>query len=219
MKNLALKTMALLCVAALAACNHAPKQKTIECNVSPVEVFGCDYGPQDMTFHLVQQMNPGAWGAMAQTTGNEVYPDIYVHSSDTAAIAAMAQEYCQSMDKVVKYCWHQCNDNDVFELLIIDANPLLDGTSVEEASASMTYYDQPQVDITLNAEAATKWKTITSDNIGKRIAIMLKDRVLSAPMIMDEISGGKASVVGPTQDEICALCQILNDKNNPRGKS
>ena len=211
MKKLTLKTMVLLCVAALAACNHAPKQKTIECNVSPVEVFGCDYGPLDLTFRLVCDINPGELGMLGDSTDINVNPTVYFSSNDTASVAERAAEYCQSLDNGAKYYWHRCDD-DVFELLIIDNTPLLDGSSVEEAAATMTYTDQPQVDITFNSEAAAKWKNITSNNVGKRIAIMLKDRVLSAPMIACEIDGGKASITGPSQDEICALCQILNGK-------
>ena len=211
-KNLQRASLLLLCVATFAACNHGLKQKTIECDVSPVEVFGYDYSPQDLTFHSVLDLDSSAWEMLGESTGNNVYPNVYVSSNDTAAVAQIAADYCRSLANGAECHWQRCVGSDAFELVIIDSKTLLDGSCIIEASAVMNYYGQPEVDITFNDEAAAKWKIITCNHIGKRIAMMLKDHVLSSPMVAGEIDCGKASIVGPSQEEICALCKILESK-------
>ena len=94
--------------------------------------------------------------------------------------------------------------------------PVLVGSEVEKAK---TYYDKSGVEVAMlfNKEAADRWAQITADNLGRNVVIMLGEdregRVLSAPRIMGEITGGRCSVSGLTVDEAKALTMILNNNN------
>lgn len=55
---------------------------------------------------------------------------------------------------------------------------------------------QPEVSLELNDEGAKLFAEITKRNVGKRVAIFLDGTVISAPVVRDEIQGGKAVISG-----------------------
>ncbi len=77
-------------------------------------------------------------------------------------------------------------------------------------------YDQrsggiPLISMSMNSEAAQKWKTITGANKGKCIAIVMDNMVFSAPRVNQEISGGQSQITGNFTDaEADALAAILS---------
>jgi SecD/SecF fusion protein len=77
-------------------------------------------------------------------------------------------------------------------------------------------YDQrqggvPLISMSMNSEAAQKWKTITAANIGKCVAVVMDNMVYSAPRVNSEISGGQSQITGNfTDTEADALAAILS---------
>jgi SecD/SecF fusion protein len=77
-------------------------------------------------------------------------------------------------------------------------------------------YDQrqggvPLISMTMNSEAAQKWKTITAANKGKCVAVVMDNMVYSAPRVNSEISGGQSQITGNfTDTEADALAAILS---------
>lgn len=66
--------------------------------------------------------------------------------------------------------------------------------------------------ITFSESGAGKWASLTRKNIGKDIAILYNNRVLSAPRVREEIKGGKCMISGKfTKSEIDDLKQILEN--------
>ncbi len=55
---------------------------------------------------------------------------------------------------------------------------------------------RPQIGIVFNSEGGDLFAKITKDNLGKQLAIVLDDNVISAPTIQGEIIGGKAQITG-----------------------
>lgn len=69
---------------------------------------------------------------------------------------------------------------------------------------------QSEVNMTMNAEGARKWKKLTGENIGRSIAIVLDNSVYSFPNVNQEISGGSSSISGNfTINEAKDLANIL----------
>jgi len=62
-------------------------------------------------------------------------------------------------------------------------------------------YNEPYVAITFNSVGARIFQQITRENIKKRLAIVLDDNVYSAPVIQDEIIGGRAQITGSFSTE------------------
>ncbi len=52
------------------------------------------------------------------------------------------------------------------------------------------------VSLTMNPDGAKIWRTMTKDNIGREVAIVLDDEVVSAPVVNQEISGGRSQISG-----------------------
>jgi SecD/SecF fusion protein len=89
----------------------------------------------------------------------------------------------------------------------------LSGDIITEARKD---YDQrsggvPLISMTMNSDAAQRWKTITGANKGKCIAIVMDNMVFSAPRVNQEISGGQSQITGNfTDSEADALAAILS---------
>ena len=77
-------------------------------------------------------------------------------------------------------------------------------------------YDQrqggvPLISMSMNNEAAQKWKVITGSNKGKCVAVVMDNMVYSAPRVNSEISGGQSQITGNfTDTEADALAAILS---------
>jgi SecD/SecF fusion protein len=69
----------------------------------------------------------------------------------------------------------------------------------------------PLISMSMNTEAAQKWKTITGANKGKCVAVVMDNMVYSAPRVNSEISGGQSQITGNFTDaEADALAAILS---------
>lgn len=105
-------------------------------------------------------------------------------------------------------------EGDVFELYSMKTDggdAILSGDVVSDAV--MDYDKQAggtYVSMTMTPDAAAKWSSITGQNIGKRVAIVLDDRVYSAPTVQNQISGGRSQITGQfTPDEGKDLANVL----------
>jgi preprotein translocase subunit SecD len=57
-------------------------------------------------------------------------------------------------------------------------------------------YNEPNVSISFDSKGAKLFEQITGRNIGKKLAIVLDNKVYSAPVIQDKIGGGRAQITG-----------------------
>lgn len=74
---------------------------------------------------------------------------------------------------------------------------LLSGTDLASARAGFQPGSgRPIVELSFKPEGATKFADITRQNVGKRLAIVLDDKVYSAPRIDQAITGGNAIITG-----------------------
>ncbi len=66
-------------------------------------------------------------------------------------------------------------------------------------SASLTFDQvtgQPQVSLNFNDEGAKIFEKLTEKNIGKQIAVFLDSNLITAPVVQQKISGGRAQITG-----------------------
>lgn len=71
--------------------------------------------------------------------------------------------------------------------------------------------NRPMVELTFNEEGAKLFASITKANIGKQVAIFLDGLPISAPVVNEEITGGKAVISGSfTVEEARTLVGRLN---------
>ena len=93
----------------------------------------------------------------------------------------------------------------------------MDGDVITDANEAFGQFSSTaEVSMAMNAEGAKKWKRLTSDNIGKSVAIVLDGYVYSYPTVQAEISGGRSSITGDfSLDEAKDLANILKSGKLP----
>ena len=91
--------------------------------------------------------------------------------------------------------------------------PLFGGTAITSATAATDQNGQPVVDFTLDSDAAGKFGTYTTNNVGNFFAIVLDGTVISAPSIQSAIPGGHGEITVGTgsgaQAEVNNLVTVL----------
>ena len=73
---------------------------------------------------------------------------------------------------------------------------MVSGDQLTDAKQSFDQDGRPDIDITFNTAGARRFGRATQENVGKPFAIILDDKVLSAPNINEPILGGRAQISG-----------------------
>lgn len=89
---------------------------------------------------------------------------------------------------------------------------LLTGDRLTEAKVGVDQFNKPAVSISFDKEGARIFERITSDNVGRQLAIILDGVVYSAPRIQERIGGGNAQITGNfTHEEAAKLAIVLRE--------
>jgi preprotein translocase subunit SecD len=73
---------------------------------------------------------------------------------------------------------------------------MVSGEQLTDAKQSFDQNGAPDIDITFNSAGARRFGRVTQENVGKPFAIILDDKILSAPNINEPILGGRAQISG-----------------------
>jgi preprotein translocase subunit SecD len=73
---------------------------------------------------------------------------------------------------------------------------MVSGDQLTDAKQSFDQDGRPDIDITFNTAGARRFGRVTQENVGKPFAIILDDKILSAPNINEPILGGRAQIMG-----------------------
>jgi len=89
----------------------------------------------------------------------------------------------------------------------------LAGNDISKAWVGNDEYGRPAVHFTTTADGAAKFADVTSKkNIGKRLAIVIDDKVRSAPRLQVQITTGQAMINGNfTYEEVSTLTRIIKE--------
>lgn len=94
--------------------------------------------------------------------------------------------------------------------VIVEDQALMTGDAVSDARVNFDQTGQVEVELILSNIGATTFGRITSENVGRQLAIVLDGVVYSHPVIRDAITGGRASISGGfTMDEARQLKIVL----------
>jgi len=92
---------------------------------------------------------------------------------------------------------------------LVEASPVITGSDLTDAYPSSDNFGRPAVGFTLSPEAAQRFAQFTQTHIGKRMAIVLDNKVVSAPVIQAKIYD-KGIITGRfTLQEVKNLVVIL----------
>ncbi len=98
------------------------------------------------------------------------------------------------------------------EKILVQSQALLTGDALSSAEVQFdqSRFNQPIVGLTFSAEGAKAFGKVTSENVGRRLAILLDGKVQSAPRIQEAILGGEAVITGRfTPQEAADLALVL----------
>lgn len=97
--------------------------------------------------------------------------------------------------------------------LFVKKQVVLTGDNLTDAQPGFDQNHQPAVHLTLDAKGSRIFKDVTRENIKKRMAILLiekgKGEVLTAPVIQDEIGGGRVQITGRMTPQEAADTALL----------
>ncbi len=126
-------------------------------------------------------------------------------------------------DNNLKLIWSvkPADNTDLYELHAIKITEVsrrapLEGDVVSSASESYDQHKRPAVSMTMNADGARRWATLTKANIKRPIAIVLDNRVYTAPNVINEITGGNSEITGNfTPEDTRDLVNVLKSGRMP----
>ncbi len=101
------------------------------------------------------------------------------------------------------------------EWFLVDKVPVISGSDLKTAYQSVDEYGQPAVSFELKSESASRFGDFTQKNIGKRLAIVLDRKVVSAPVIRSRISSSGQITGLFTREEVRDLALILRTGSLP----
>lgn len=99
---------------------------------------------------------------------------------------------------------------EVYEFYCLKREPELTGEVITDAMQSFDpTSNAPIVNMAMNDDGAERWARITGANLKKRIAIVLDDRVYSAPVVQAKITGGRSQISGMSNSEEARLLEVV----------
>ncbi len=88
-------------------------------------------------------------------------------------------------------------------------NVVLTGSDLKDAKAQINNNNQAAVGLEFNDAGGKKFADLTARNVGRKIAIVLDDEVLTAPVVQETITGGRAQITGSHNIEEAEHLAIL----------
>jgi len=104
------------------------------------------------------------------------------------------------------------SDNPAEPSILVRRRPLLTGEQLKNASQDFhPESGQPIVNFSFNLSGAKIFGDVTTDNVGRRFAILLDNEVITAPTIQSPITGGSGYIEGNfTIESAQDLATLLN---------
>ena len=127
-------------------------------------------------------------------------------SSDASRYSVKYQEVRDANNKVIRR-----------EQYVLGRTPVLSGETIRDARVAISNTDgRPYVSISFDSMGAAAFERITTRYRLRRLAIVLDDKVQSAPVIREPITGGEASITGQfTMQEATNLAVVLRSGSLP----
>jgi preprotein translocase subunit SecD len=113
-----------------------------------------------------------------------------VDEDRAARVATMNENEARSFGDVI------LPDVSTSERYLLKQIPVLDGSMLTDAKVGFDENNQPVINFSLNGQGAKIFGDFTAKSVGKRMAVVLDDKVYSAPNIRERIGGGHVQISG-----------------------
>ncbi len=85
--------------------------------------------------------------------------------------------------------------------IVVEKEAKLTGQHLQDARVQFGSGQGPAVGLTFDDEGAQTFGDLTSRNVGQRIAIVIDEKIISAPEVNEAIYGGRAQITGDFSDQ------------------
>lgn len=137
----------------------------------------------------------------------------YLTAAKKESLQAFINQNPPPSDRVVSYSKEPSPEGDRWRTWLLDRKTPLTGDSIVGASENFNPDESRWfVQLKLDRPGALAFDTLTTQNVKKRVAIVLDDEVNSAPVINERIPGGNVSITlggSKTSQEILKEAQAL----------
>ena len=122
-------------------------------------------------------------GETAKLTFHEVHPSLTAEEAKTTAIPPGYKIYPGDKGENAEY--------------VLRETPVVQGADLADAQPGFdSRTNEPVINFRFNQAGARRFGNFTKDNVGRPFAIVLDDKVLSAPVIREPILGGSGQISG-----------------------
>ena len=179
--------------------------------VSVSELFGADESSSKNDSAIVDQdmFTERPFSSLLRNLGNSIgVPEKNVFTVRKLIAKSEVRDRLASIGanflfghKAEEYVLNDGSVESMYSLYLVDDQAELTGGVVEEANANLgpqgtTSAGQPIVNLSMNSDGSRKWAIMTGSNVGRRVAIVLDNKVHMAPNIREKISGGGTLIEG-----------------------
>ena len=176
---------------------------------------------------LLTQPFGGSWN---QSEGFSDLPVVGVaFPGDTAAVDSILAQYGEKiLPRDLKLAWSlkpssHFTQEEAYELIALkidpEGQPALSGETIVKAKNSYNKQMGYSLQLTLNDEGTHTFSRITSQNIGRAVAIVIRGKVCSYPFVMARVDGGRVEITGNfTEEDTNELMDFLYQTNDTSGQ-
>ncbi|MFC2969148.1 protein translocase subunit SecD [Acidimangrovimonas pyrenivorans] len=121
--------------------------------------------------------------ALIGTTAKLTFNQVVSRTNDAHASTSADQQLLPASDQKGVY-------------YIVDRTPVVSGEELTDAEPSFDQNGRPAVSFRFNPSGARKFGNYTANHVGEPFAIVLDNKVISAPVIQTAITGGSGIITG-----------------------
>jgi len=86
-------------------------------------------------------------------------------------------------------------ESEVKKMIVVEKESLLgENVKIQSATVQQDGLGRNVINFVLEGDAAKKWATVTGNNVGREIAIILDDVVLENPVVQEKIPNGRSQI-------------------------
>ncbi|MGH7329440.1 MAG: preprotein translocase subunit SecD, partial [Polyangiaceae bacterium] len=170
-----------------------PKADTAKKNSKNSTDSTSSSGPFSKLVIPAQTLGSGVPGLFYVAASDEPEIDSYLQNPDIQAALPPAKVVRWGADSIV------VNGRALVPLYVLDRNPIITGDALIDAQPQMEPSEGTVVSFTLSNEGGRKFKQETGKHVKDYMAIVLDDRVMSAPIIQSAI-GTRGQITMGGQD-------------------
>jgi len=119
-------------------------------------------------------------------------------------------------------CIDLAYDNGKKESVLATPAQVLARSDIKSVSVQMGGDTRQSLSIELGKEAAKKFEKITGENIGKKLVVVLDNKILTAPTVNEPITVGRIMIWGghgPFWEKVPWLQDLIKDSYRASGRS